>query len=80
MVSTFIEMPEGASVSDNENKNDNDADDPHKALDIDLDVYVFHRFVHTTSFQHSIDLPIFPSILGLCEVMRSFRSKVTRRL
>lgn len=80
VVSTFIEMPEGASVSDNENKNDNDADDPHKALDIDLDVYVFHRFIHTTSFQPCIHLSIFPSILGLCEVMRSFRSKVTRRL
>lgn len=38
VVSTFIEMPEGASVSDNENKDDQDADDPHKALNIDLDV------------------------------------------
>lgn len=43
MVSTFTDMPEGASISDNDHKDDNDVDDPHKALDIDLDVYVSLR-------------------------------------
>ncbi|XP_031634118.1 AP-3 complex subunit delta [Contarinia nasturtii] len=38
VVSSFIEMPEGASVSDTEDKDKNDADDPHRALDIDLDI------------------------------------------
>lgn len=55
VVSTFIEMPEGASVSDNENKDDHDADDPHKALDIDLDVYVFRSLPNK---------PVFVTILA----------------
>lgn len=38
VVNTFIEMPEGASLSDNEDKNNTDANDPHRALDIDLDM------------------------------------------
>lgn len=38
VVSSLIEMPEGASVSDNEDRNQNENDDPHRALDIDLDV------------------------------------------
>lgn len=37
-VSTFIEMPEGASLSDNDDANLADANDPHRALDIDLDM------------------------------------------
>lgn len=37
VVSSLIEMPEGASVSDNDEKDKNDMDDPHRALDIDLD-------------------------------------------
>lgn len=37
VVSTFIEMPEGASISDNDDDGKKDVDDPHKALDIDLD-------------------------------------------
>lgn len=37
VVSSLIEMPEGASLSDNEEKDKNDIDDPHRALDIDLD-------------------------------------------
>lgn len=37
VVSSLIEMPEGASVSDNDEKDKNDIDDPHRALDIDLD-------------------------------------------
>lgn len=37
MVSTFIEMPEGASISDNDDEDKKDADDPHKALNIDLE-------------------------------------------
>lgn len=38
VVSTFIELPEGASLSDNEDKDHYDVNDPHRALDIDLDV------------------------------------------
>lgn len=38
VVSSFIEMPEGASVSDTDDKDKNEMDDPHRALDIDLDV------------------------------------------
>lgn len=38
VVNTFIEMPEGASLSDNEDKNNADLNDPHRALDIDLEV------------------------------------------
>lgn len=38
VVNTFIDMPEGASVSDNEDKDRDDLNDPHRALDIDLDV------------------------------------------
>lgn len=37
VVSSLIEMPEGASLSDNDDNDKNDADDPHRALDIDLD-------------------------------------------
>lgn len=37
-VSTFIEMPEGASLSDNDDKDKHDINDPHRALDIDLDL------------------------------------------
>lgn len=37
-VSTFIEMPEGASLSDGDDANAGDADDPHRALDINLDM------------------------------------------
>ncbi|XP_037028736.1 AP-3 complex subunit delta isoform X2 [Bradysia coprophila] len=37
-VSTFIEMPEGASLSDNDDKDKHDVNDPHRALDIDLDL------------------------------------------
>lgn len=37
-VNTFIEMPEGASLSDNDDKDKYDVDDPHRALDIDLDL------------------------------------------
>lgn len=37
-VSTFIEMPEGASLSDIDDANAGDADDPHRALDINLDM------------------------------------------
>lgn len=37
-VSTFAEMPEGASLSDNDDANPADADDPHRALDINLDM------------------------------------------
>lgn len=38
VVSTFTDMPEGASISDNEDNDQNDNNDPHKALDIDLDM------------------------------------------
>lgn len=38
VVNTLIEMPEGASLSDNEDKNNTDVNDPHRALDIDLDM------------------------------------------
>lgn len=38
VVSTFIELPEGASLSDNEDNDHYDINDPHRALDIDLDV------------------------------------------
>ncbi len=44
-VSTFIEMPEGASLSDNDDKDKHDINDPHRALDIDLDLYVSLIFV-----------------------------------
>ncbi|KAJ6638391.1 AP-3 complex subunit delta [Pseudolycoriella hygida] len=37
-VSNFIEMPEGASLSDNDEKDKHDINDPHRALDIDLDL------------------------------------------
>lgn len=37
VVSSLIEMPEGASISDADDK-DQENDDPHRALDIDLDV------------------------------------------
>lgn len=37
-VNTFIEMPEGASLSDNDDKDKPDINDPHRALDIDLDL------------------------------------------
>lgn len=37
-VNTFIEMPEGASLSDNDDKDKYDVNDPHRALDIDLDL------------------------------------------
>lgn len=37
VVSSLIEMPEGASISDTDDK-DQENDDPHRALDIDLDV------------------------------------------
>lgn len=38
VVNTFIEMPEGASLSDNDEQNNTDLNDPHRALDIDLDM------------------------------------------
>lgn len=38
VVSSLIEMPEGASISDGDDKDPNEMDDPHKALDIDLDM------------------------------------------
>lgn len=38
VVNTTIEMPEGASFSDNDEKNDLAENDPHRALDINLDV------------------------------------------
>lgn len=38
VVSSLIEMPEGASISDAEDKDHNEMDDPHRALDIDLDM------------------------------------------
>lgn len=38
VVSSLIEMPEGASISDTDDKDPNDVDDPHRALDIDLEV------------------------------------------
>lgn len=37
VVNTFIEMPEGAHLSDDDENNKNNVDDPHRALDIDLD-------------------------------------------
>jgi len=37
VVNTVIEMPEGATMSDNE-ESALDANDPHRALDIDLDM------------------------------------------
>lgn len=37
-VSTFTELPEGASLSDCDDSNQADADDPHRALDINLDM------------------------------------------
>lgn len=37
-VNTFIEMPEGAQLSDNEDKDKFDINDPHRALDINLDL------------------------------------------
>lgn len=40
VVSSLIEMPEGASISDTDDKDQNDVDDPHRALDIDLEMYV----------------------------------------
>lgn len=36
-MSSLIEMPEGASISDTDEK-DHEVDDPHRALDIDLDM------------------------------------------
>lgn len=38
VVNTTIEMPEGATMSDNDDGNDLDVNDPHRALDINLDV------------------------------------------
>lgn len=38
VVSSLIEMPEGASISDTDDKDPNEVDDPHRALDIDLDM------------------------------------------
>lgn len=38
VVSSLIEMPEGASISDADDKDPNEVDDPHRALDIDLDM------------------------------------------
>lgn len=40
VVSSLIEMPEGASISDTDDKDQNDVNDPHRALDIDLEMYV----------------------------------------
>lgn len=38
VVSSLIEMPEGASISDTDDKDQNDVNDPHRALDIDLEM------------------------------------------
>lgn len=38
VVSSFIEMPEGACISDTDDKDQNEVDDPHRALDMDLDM------------------------------------------
>lgn len=39
LVNTMVEIPEGATLSDNDDKDLNiDANDPHRALDIDLEM------------------------------------------
>lgn len=39
LVNTMVEVPEGATLSDNDDKDLNiDANDPHRALDIDLEL------------------------------------------
>lgn len=39
LVNTMVEVPEGATLSDNDDKDLNiDANDPHRALDIDLEM------------------------------------------
>lgn len=39
LVNTMVEIPEGATLSDNDDKDLNiDANDPHRALDIDLEL------------------------------------------
>lgn len=54
MVSSLIEMPEGASISDTDDKDQNDVNDPHRALDIDLEMYV--KSTQTARFYSTIQL------------------------
>ena len=50
VVSTTIEMPEGAELSDPDDNNINyDPNDPHRALDIDLEEPVISNRVDTGS-------------------------------
>lgn len=52
VVNKAMELPEGASLSDNDDKNELDLNDPHRALDINLEDE-FYTFPSSTTQQHS---------------------------
>lgn len=52
VVNKAMELPEGASLSDNDDKNELDLNDPHRALDINLEDE-FYTLPSSTTQQHS---------------------------
>lgn len=77
-VSTFTELPEGASLSDCDDSNPADADDPHRALDINLDMYVIRLLVVCSDIPVSTNRPDTFTAPVHCTAPKYCRSEATR--